>query len=333
MKTKYRLFIALLYGSYTIPVMFSYCFIGSRRRGPLFLRQLSRRRYAFCRVYGILRPLEKSGRKGSVHMSAITQAHRIVVKVGTSTLTYDSGRLNLRRVETLCKVLADLQNAGHQMVLVSSGAMGVGMGKAGIRRRPDEIARRQALAAVGQCELMFIYDKFFGEYNRTVAQVLMTADVLERPHSRRNVENTFSALMEMEIIPVVNENDTVAVDELEGPSFGDNDTLSAIVADLTDADLLVILTDIDGLYDSDPRQNPQARRIPYVPVITPQIEALAGGAGSSRGTGGMITKIRAARRVNGRGVPCCIVSGSDPTILYDLLAGRQVGTTFGGEER
>ena len=139
--------------------------------------------------------------------------------------------------------------------------------------------------------------------------------------------------MEMEIIPVVNENDTVAVDELEGPSFGDNDTLSAIVAELTDADLLVILTDIDGLYDSDPRQNPQARRIPYVPVITPQIEALAGGAGSSRGTGGMITKIRAARRVNGRGVPCCIVSGSDPTILYDLLAGRQVGTTFGGEER
>lgn len=265
-------------------------------------------------------------------MSAVTQAEKIVVKVGTSTLTYESGRLNLRRVEALCKVLADLQNAGHQVVLVSSGAMGVGMGKAGLKQRPDEVAQRQALAAVGQCELMFIYDKFFGEYNRTVAQVLLTADVLERPHSRQNVENTFSALMEMGVIPVVNENDTVAVDELEGPSFGDNDTLSAIVTELTGADLLVILTDIDGLYDSDPRKDPQAKRIPYVKTITPDIEALAGGAGSARGTGGMITKIRAAQRVNAHGVPCCIVSGSDPQILYELLAGRQVGTTFGAEK-
>ena len=181
----------------------------------------------------------------------IQDAKRVVVKVGTSSLTYENGKLNLRRMETLCKVLTDLQNAGRQVVLVTSGAIGVGMGKLGQTRRPTETEKKQALAAVGQCELMFMYDKLFGEYNQMVAQVLLTGDVVEQPRSRRNVENTFRELIELGIIPVVNENDTVAIDELVGSHFGDNDTLSAVVAQLVEADALVILTDIDGLYDSD----------------------------------------------------------------------------------
>lgn len=180
------------------------------------------------------------------------KAKRIVVKVGTSTLTYDSGRLNIRRIDHLCKVLSDLQNSGREVILVSSGAIGVGVGKLGLKQRPKETRKKQAVAAVGQCELMFIYDKLFGEYNRTVAQILLTRDVVEHDHSKQNVVNTFEALMEIGIIPVVNENDTVAIDELDGQNFGDNDTLSAIVADIVEADLLVILTDIDGLYEEDP---------------------------------------------------------------------------------
>lgn len=182
------------------------------------------------------------------------KAKRIVVKVGTSTLTYDSGRLNIRRIDHLCKVLSDLQNSGREVILVSSGAIGVGVGKLGLKQRPKETRKKQAVAAVGQCELMFVYDKLFGEYNRTVAQILLTRDVVEHDHSKQNVVNTFEALMEMGIIPVVNENDTVAIDELDGQNFGDNDTLSAIVADIVEADLLVILTDIDGLYEEDPRK-------------------------------------------------------------------------------
>ena len=196
------------------------------------------------------------------------KAKRIVVKVGTSTLTYDSGRLNIRRIDHLCKVLSDLQNSGREVILVSSGAIGVGVGKLGLKQRPKETRKKQAVAAVGQCELMFVYDKLFGEYNRTVAQILLTRDVVEHDHSKQNVVNTFEALMEMGIIPVVNENDTVAIDELDGQNFGDNDTLSAIVADIVEADLLVILTDIDGLYDEDPRKNPDAKRIPVVRLLT-----------------------------------------------------------------
>lgn len=189
-------------------------------------------------------------------MSAITQAKRVVVKVGTSTLTYENGKINLRRMESLCKVLSDLQNSGREIILVTSGAIGVGVGKLGLTERPQETEKKQALAAVGQCELMFMYDKFFGEYNCTVAQVLLTGDVVSSPHSKQNVINTFQELIAMNIIPVVNENDTVAVDELVGMQIGDNDTLSAIVAKLTDADLLVILTDIDGLYDANPARIP-----------------------------------------------------------------------------
>lgn len=251
-----------------------------------------------------------------------------VVKVGTSTLTYENGRVNLRRMECLCRALADLQNAGKRLVLVSSGAIGVGMGKLGLKSRPAETEKKQALAAVGQCELMFLYDKFFGEYNQTVAQVLLTAGVVHDDRGRHNVENTFRELLTMGTIPIVNENDTVETSELEGQNFGDNDTLSAVVAELIAADFLVILTDTDGLYDSDPRKNPAAKLIPRVEKITPEIEVLAGGAGSSRGTGGMATKLRAAKMAGAKGIPCAVVSGADMENLYRLLEGKPAGTLF-----
>ena len=265
-------------------------------------------------------------------MSAITQAKRIVVKVGTSTLTYENGKLNLRRTERLCKVLSDLQNSGREIVLVTSGAIGVGAGKLGLRERPKETEKRQAVAAVGQCELMFIYDKFFGEYNRTVAQILLTSDVLTEEHARQNTQNTFAELIGMDIIPIVNENDTVVVDELVGCQIGDNDTLSAVVAKLIEADLLLILTDIDGLYDRNPSADAAAKRIPYVREVTDRVRELAGGAGSRRGTGGMRTKVEAAAAVNAAGIACCVMSGAVPEKLYDLFEGTQIGTVFGGKK-
>ena len=266
-------------------------------------------------------------------MSAVTEARRVVVKVGTSTLTYENGKLNLRRMETLCKVLSDLQNAGREIILVSSGAIGVGVGKLGLPERPTETRKKQALAAVGQCELMFMYDKLFGEYNRTVAQVLLTRRTVDNDHSKQNVINTFETLIEMDIIPVVNENDTVAIDELVGSNFGDNDNLSAIVADIVEADLLVILTDIDGLYTADPRVHLDAERIPVVEYVTDKIREIAGGSGSNRGTGGMSTKVNAAALANASGIPCCVMSGEDPHVLYDLFDGREVGTLFLAQNR
>ena len=258
----------------------------------------------------------------------LQHAKTVVVKIGTSTLTYENGKLNLRRIEYLCRTLSDLQNSGRRIVLVSSGAIGVGVGKLGLARRPDETAKKQALAAVGQCELMFIYDKFFGEYHQNVAQVLLTADVTARENSRTNVVNTFSELLSMGIIPIVNENDTVAVDELEGSNFGDNDTLSAIVASLVGADALVILTDIDGLYDKNPKTCPDAKRIPLVRAITDEVRAMAGGAGSSRGTGGMATKIRAAQVAAESHIPTVILAGDDPENLYRVFEGEDIGTVF-----
>ena len=191
----------------------------------------------------------------------------VVVKIGTSTLTYENGKMNLRRIDKLCRTLCDLQNGGRRIVLVTSGAIGVGMGKLGLPERPDDTAKKQALAAIGQCELMFAYDKFFGEYHQNVAQVLLTADVTSQPISRRNVENTFRELLDMNVIPIVNENDTVAVDELEGRNFGDNDTLSAIVASIINADVLMILTDIDGVYDKNPKAYPDAKRLSVIEKI------------------------------------------------------------------
>lgn len=258
----------------------------------------------------------------------LNKANVVVVKIGTSTLTYENGKLNLRRVEMLCRALSDLQNSGRKIVLVSSGAVGVGMGKLGLTSRPHSTAKKQALAAIGQCELMFIYDKIFGEYHQNVAQVLLTADVTARENSRRNVVNTFSELLDMNIIPIVNENDTVAVDELEGLNFGDNDTLSAIVATLVDADALLILTDIDGVYDKNPKEYPDARRIPVIHEINDEIRAMAGGAGSSRGTGGMTTKIRAAQVAAEKHIPTYILAGDDPENLYRVFNGEDIGTVF-----
>lgn len=248
--------------------------------------------------------------------------------MGTSTLTYDNGRVNLRRVEQLCKVLSDLHNSGKQVILVSSGAIGIGVGKLKLKERPSETRYKQALAAVGQCELMFLYDKLFGEYNNSVAQILLTKSVVTNEHSRQNVMNTFETLLEMGIIPIVNENDTVAIDELVGSNFGDNDNLSAIVADLVGADLLVILTDIDGLYSSDPRQNPDAVRLDVVEHIDDHIREIAGGSGSNRGTGGMATKITAATAATEAGIDCCVMSGETPERLYDLMEGKPTGTLF-----
>lgn len=262
----------------------------------------------------------------------IKDSKRVVIKVGTSTLLHDSGKLDLRHFSMICRAMADLQNSGKEITLVTSGAIGIGLGKLGIEKRPIETSKKQALAAIGQCELMFMYDKLFGEYNQTVAQILVTADVLDEPQTRKNVTNTFTTLIDMDIIPIVNENDTVATAELEGKNIGDNDTLSAIVAKLINADLLIILTDIDGLYDSNPKNNPDARLIPLVEEITPEIYALAGAAGSKLGTGGMTTKLKAAEIATEAGVPCYVVAGNDPGNIYRIFDGDKIGTLFISKE-
>lgn len=264
-------------------------------------------------------------------MKTLKESEVIVIKVGTSSLTHENGKINIRKMENLCKIISDYQNAGKKMILVSSGAISVGMGKLGMRERPRSTSKKQALASVGQCELMFMYDKLFGEYNRTVAQVLLTADVTKDRESIKNVENTFNELIEMDIIPVVNENDTVSVYELEGNKFGDNDTLSAIVATIVKADALVILTDVDGLYTGNPKKDPSAVRIPVVKEITKEIEELAGGAGSSRGTGGMETKIKASKIATKEGINCYIIDGENQNELYKLFDGEEVGTVFLGK--
>lgn len=262
-------------------------------------------------------------------MSTIKDAKRLVVKIGTSTLTYETGKTNIRRMAKLASVLSDLQNAGKEIILVSSGAIGVGVGRLGLRERPVTTKGRQALAAVGQCELMFLYDKLFSEYGHTVAQLLLTKSDVDDPTRRENLVNTFDQLLEYGVIPVVNENDSVAVDEIV---FGDNDSLSAIVACLVNADALIMLTDIDGLYEKDPHIDPEARLIPVVHKIDDKLRAIAGGRGSTRGTGGMITKITAAELANGAGIPAVIMNGGDPTDLYKLMDGRQIGTIFTSEE-
>jgi len=253
---------------------------------------------------------------------------KTVIKVGTSTLTYDNGKVNYRRIESLCKVLADLQNSGEDIMLVSSGAIGVGMGKTGLSRRPTENKKKQALAAIGQCELMFMYDKIFGEYNHSVAQILLTADAVETETKRQNINNTIDELLLMGIIPIINENDTVSTDELEGNNFGDNDMLSAIVSHITSADRLIILTDIDGLYDSNPRQNENARKIDVVTKINKTIMDMAAGTGSNRGTGGMITKLQAADYATKRGIEVHVMNGNNPKQIYEIFDGKTPGTKF-----
>ena len=254
---------------------------------------------------------------------------RAVIKVGTSTLAHATGRLNIRRIETLCKVLSDLKNMGHEIILVSSGAIGMGVGKLSLPARPTDIPGKQAAAAVGQCELMYTYDKLFTEYNHNVAQILLTASDIRSDRRHQNFRNTLDRLLELHVLPIINENDTVATDEIV---IGDNDSLAAFVAVSAQADKLVLLSDIDGLYTADPRKDPAATLIPRVDALTPDILALAGGAGSALGTGGMATKLHAAQIATEAGVNMVLANGADPNILYDILAGVPVGTLFLGKE-
>ena len=254
---------------------------------------------------------------------------RIVVKVGTSTLTYPTGLINIRHLERLVKVLADLKNAGCEVLLVTSGAIGVGVGKLGLEKRPHDIPLKQAAAAVGQCELMNLYEKLFAEYNHTVAQLLLTRDVVEQTRRLENVSNTIDTLLRLKVIPVVNENDTVSVEEIEAVvTFGDNDTLSAIVAGIARADLLVLLSDIDGLFDADPHKTSDVHLIPRVREVTEDLYGIAGGAGTAGGTGGMVTKLRAAEIAMDGGADMAILNGANPALLYELLEGRPAGTLF-----
>ena len=251
---------------------------------------------------------------------------RIVVKIGTSTLAHPTGHLNIRRVEALCKVLSDIKNAGHELILVSSGAIGMGVGKLGLRSRPTDIPTKQAAAAVGQCELMYVYDKLFSEYHHTVAQLLITGEDIASPTRHDNFSNTLSRLLQLGALPIINENDTVATQEIV---IGDNDTLAAIVAKSVEAELLILLSDIRGLYTADPRKDPEAKLIAHVPALTDEILALAGASGSIQGTGGMVTKLQAAKICMDCGCAMVIADGSNEENLYAILEGREVGTTFG----
>lgn len=250
---------------------------------------------------------------------------RIVIKIGTSTLAHPTGHLNIRRVETLCRVMSDIKNAGHELILVSSGAIGMGVGKLGLRERPRDIPSKQAAAAVGQCELMYIYDKLFSEYHHTVAQLLITGDDIANDQRQQNFTNTLSRLLELGALPIINENDTVATDEIV---IGDNDTLAAIVAKSVKAELLILLSDIDGLYTADPHTHPDARLLHRITAIDESILELAGASSSSQGTGGMVTKLRAAQICMSCGCDMVIANGNAPGNLYDILDGKEVGTTF-----
>ena len=254
---------------------------------------------------------------------------RIVIKIGTSTLAHPTGHLNIRRVEELCKIISDIKNSGHEVIMVSSGAIGMGVGKLGLISRPSDIPTKQAAAAVGQCELMYTYDKLFSEYNHTVAQLLITGDDVQNETRHDNFSNTLNRLLELGALPIINENDTVSTKEIV---IGDNDTLAAIVAESVKADKLVLLSDIDGLYTADPHTNPDARLIPVIWSIDDSIMALAGGSNGNQGTGGMVTKLQAAKICMSCGCDMVIANGSKPTNLYDILDGKSVGTTFTGEK-
>ncbi len=250
---------------------------------------------------------------------------RIVIKIGTSTLAHATGHLNIRRVEELCKVISDIKNSGHEVILVSSGAIGMGVGKLGLQQRPADIPTKQAAAAVGQCELMYTYDKLFGDYNHIVAQLLITGGDVADEARHRNFSNTLGRLLELGALPIINENDTVATAEL---GIGDNDTLAAIVAQSVCADKLVLLSDIDGLYTADPHKDPAARLIQIANRVDDEIIALAGGSSCTLGTGGMVTKLQAAKICLDCGCEMIITNGSRPDNLYDILDGKLVGTTF-----
>jgi len=261
-------------------------------------------------------------------MAVLKDVKRIVVKVGTSTLTYSTGKTNIRRMHKLVSVLSDIVNSGIEVALVTSGAIGVGVGKLGLKEKPADTAGKQAAATIGQCELMFMYDKLFGEYGHTVGQLLITKSDVENDERRQNLINTFNKLFDFGAIPVINENDSVAVEEIV---YGDNDSLSAIVAKLINADALIILTDIDGLYDANPTENEDAKLIPVVTVIDEDLYAIAGGRGSTLGTGGMVTKLHAAEIAMDAGIDTIVMNGENPTDIYKALDGKQIGTFFKGK--
>ncbi len=254
----------------------------------------------------------------------LLSAKRIVVKVGTSTLTYKTGKMNLKRMDRLAMVLSDLHNQGKEIILVSSGAIGIAVGKLGLKKKPDDIKKKQAIAAVGQCELMYLYDKLFSQYNNMVAQILLTREDIEIPKRKEHTQNTINTLLDMGIIPIVNENDTISVDEI---GIGDNDNLSAVVANILSADLLVLFSDIDGLFDDDPRKNNNAKLIDIVSDIE-SVRHSAGGTGTLQGTGGMVTKLEAASLATENGINMIITNGENIDSLYDILNGNLVGTLF-----
>lgn len=260
-------------------------------------------------------------------MRNISEKKRVVIKLGTSTLAHKTGKLNIRRMTNLVRVISDLHNAGREIIMVSSGAVGLGAGKLGLPEKPKQTNIKQAVAAIGQCELMHVYDDMFAKYSVTVAQILLTKAIIDNQSHCANFKTAVEALVGMGVIPIVNENDTIAIDELE-LEIGENDSLSALVAELSGADLLLILSDIDGLYTDDPRTNPDAEPIHVVEEITPEIERVAGGAGTSLGTGGMSTKINAAKIATEAGIDMVIMNGKDPEKLYDLFEDAEIGTIF-----
>ena len=249
---------------------------------------------------------------------------KIVVKVGTSTLTHSTGKLNIKRTSALCSVLSDLKNEGHEVILVSSGAIGMGVGKLALKEKPVDIPTKQAAAAVGQCELMYTYDKLFGEYNHTVAQLLLTGEDFLADDRRENFSNTLNRLLQLGALPIINENDTVATEEIK---VGDNDTLSALVAASINANVLIILSDVDGLYSADPHKDASAKLIEEVHEVTQEILSLGGSAGSALGTGGMATKLKAVQICQEAGCDTVIASGENPAVLYDIVTNKKTKYT------
>ena len=254
---------------------------------------------------------------------------RIVIKIGTSTLTHESGRLNIRRTEQLCKVISDLKNSGNEIIIVSSGAIGMGSGKMGFSNRPQDMPTKQAAAAVGQCELMYTYDKLFSSWGHVVGQILITSSDVDDDERHNNFTVTLNRLLELSVIPIINENDTIATEEI---GIGDNDTLAAIVATSAKADLLVLLSDIDGLFTGDPNKDADAKLIEEVTRIDDEIMSLAGGSGSQHGTGGMKTKLDAAKICMDAGCNMVITNGDNPEALYKIIEGEKIGTRFYAEK-
>ena len=277
------------------------------------------------KVCAILLYIQSGAAQTSVATSLGGSYMKIVIKIGTSTLTYENGSVNIRRIESFCKTVSDIKNSGHEIILVSSGAIGMGVGKLRLDGRPSDLAGKQACAAVGQCELMYTYDKLFAEYNHTVAQILLTSPDLKCEDRHAKFSSTLTRLLAYGVLPIINENDTVSTEEIE---FGDNDTLAAMVAESVGAELLVLLSDIDGLYTADPRRDSAATLIASVYELTDDIMTLGSGAGTSRGTGGMATKLRAARIATEAGCDMIIANGASPELLYDIVEGREVGTRF-----